>query len=96
MHGADRQQANLGAAGGQQIAFRVAALEAHLDDADAFVGQGFPDNPVGGEFFVADNDLVAGLPVDTEGNERQRLGSVLDQCDVIRRRCIRQAHQAFT
>ncbi|MNC73101.1 hypothetical protein D3C75_1242450 [compost metagenome] len=73
MYGADRQQAYARATGGQQIGFRILPLETHLDHFYAPVGQGFPDDAVGGELFIADDDPVTGLPINTESNERKGL-----------------------
>ncbi|MNN72345.1 hypothetical protein D3C81_1883740 [compost metagenome] len=70
-------------------------MQAYLNHFYALIGEGFPDNAVGRKLLIADDNLVAGLPSQAEGDERKGLRCVFDQCDVIRRRRVRQSHQAF-
>ena len=93
LHRADGQQPGARPAGSQQIGLRIGAAQADLQHLDAMPRQGLPDDPVRGEFLVADHHLVTGAPVQSEGNEGQAFRSVLHQCDVIGGGCIEQATQ---
>ena len=71
-------------------------MQVDLHHLDALRSEGFPDNPVGREFFIADHHLIAWPPIQAKGDKGQRLGGVLDQGDIGAGRCVEQALQAFT
>ncbi len=92
---ADRHQAYPWVAGGKQVGFRIATPEADLNHLDALWPQRLPDHTVGRKLFIADDDPVAGFPVEADGDERQGLGGVLEQRDVGAARGIQQARQTL-
>jgi hypothetical protein len=69
LHGTDRQQPGARATGLEQRGLGVIPGQAGLDHIDALIRQCLPDHAIGRELLVADDHLVAALPVEAEGNQ---------------------------